>query len=206
MNKSLSYLDPRIVFDPEYFKEPIILWAYAAAFAIVAVAAWLTSVVLESQSSRRVRLGETEYRQASLFRRFLAYIFDVVAVSALIWWMVTDFLADPSSAAFNNLAAWGMIMIISLAMTVLCSVIPEGRWGRTPGKLLLGIRVVGPEGNPPGFGKALIRNLLRLVDGALWGLVGVYIFAISTTHQRLGDQIAVTYVVGRKIEGPPPGM
>jgi uncharacterized RDD family membrane protein YckC len=206
MNKDLSYLDPRLIFNSDYFKEPIILGAYAAAFAIMAVAAWLTSVVLESQSSRRVRLGEVEYRQASLFRRFLAYSFDVVAVSAVIWWMVTDFLADPSSAAFNNLTAWGMIMIISLAMTVLCSVIPEGRWGRTPGKLLLGIRVVGPEGNPPGFGKALIRNLLRLVDGAMGGLVGAYIFASSTTHQRLGDQIAATYVVGRKIEGPPPGL
>jgi uncharacterized RDD family membrane protein YckC len=67
--------------------------------------------------------------------------------------------------------------------------------GATLGKLATGIRVVKEDGTPMEFGAALIRNLLRLVDGQLLYLVGI-LFAISSPKkQRLGDRVAHTVVV-----------
>lgn len=44
------------------------------------------------------------------------------------------------------------------------SVVLEGRWGVTVGKLALKLRVVDAQGRPPGYGKAAIRTLLRALS------------------------------------------
>jgi len=71
----------------------------------------------------------------------------------------------------------------------------EGRWGVTPGKWVLGIRVVGTDLRPCGFGRALVRNLLKVVDGFFNFLVGVMLVALTENWQRVGDLAARTVVV-----------
>lgn len=68
--------------------------------------------------------------------------------------------------------------------------------GQTLGKILLKLKVVTVEGNPIGFTKSLIRNILRYVDmlPTLY-LLGFIIVAISEKNQRLGDMAAGTIVV-----------
>jgi uncharacterized RDD family membrane protein YckC len=62
---------------------------------------------------------------------------------------------------------------------------------------MVGIRVVGENGEPITFGAAFVRNLLRCVDALFFYFVG-FIFAIlSTRGQRLGDRAAHTIVVRR---------
>lgn len=70
--------------------------------------------------------------------------------------------------------------------------------GGTPGKKILGMKIVDENGNPPGFGKALIRNLLRIVDALPFAyLLGIILMASSDQKQRLGDRAAGTYVVAK---------
>ena len=72
----------------------------------------------------------------------------------------------------------------------------EGLWqGRTLGKKLLGLRVVRQDGAPLDLGTALVRNLLRLVDGQFGYLVGAILVWTSPLKQRLGDRVAHTLVV-----------
>jgi hypothetical protein len=59
------------------------------------------------------------------------------------------------------------IAFASLVCTVLYYALPEGRWGVSLGKLVFGLRVVGPDKSPPGFFRALPRPLLYAVAPAL---------------------------------------
>lgn len=87
--------------------------------------------------------------------------------------------------------------------------------GRTPGKFLLGIRVVNHAGETPDAGAIATRNVLRIYDAAVtfaflelliaWdiivrqplpgGVSGAYRFVWSERGQRWGDEVANTFVV-----------
>jgi len=59
----------------------------------------------------------------------------------------------------------------------------------------VGIRVVDEEGDEIDLAGAVIRNLLRLVDGLFFYLVGALFAFSSPRGQRLGDRAAHTVVV-----------
>lgn len=72
------------------------------------------------------------------------------------------------------------------------------RWlGGTPGMRCLGLRVVTEHGETPELRRYMIRWLMVIVDGYLFGLVGALAIAFSPRHQRLGDMVARTLVVRR---------
>jgi uncharacterized RDD family membrane protein YckC len=63
--------------------------------------------------------------------------------------------------------------------------------GRTPGKKMVGLRVVARNGGTASAGSLAVRNLLRPVDL----LVGVPLMALDPLARRLGDRMAGTLVV-----------
>jgi uncharacterized RDD family membrane protein YckC len=72
--------------------------------------------------------------------------------------------------------------------------------GRTPGKALMGLRVVTVEGAPVRFRHAAIRAALGLVDFvATLGLGAVLSSMLSRRNQRLGDMVAGTVVVRERL-------
>lgn len=66
--------------------------------------------------------------------------------------------------------------------------------GATPGKLLCKIRVEREARGRVDIGKAIRRNLLRLVDGIALYAVGIILILKSESGQRLGDRAAGTVV------------
>lgn len=68
--------------------------------------------------------------------------------------------------------------------------------GRSPGKALLGLRVVGDQGEVPSAFRSLLRNVLRVADvlPAMYG-VGFVAMLASREGKRLGDVAAGTVVV-----------
>lgn len=68
--------------------------------------------------------------------------------------------------------------------------------GQTPGKRLVGIRVVRAGGYPVTWVSVLARNLVRVID-ALPGVYGVGLIAVfcEPERRRLGDLVARTLVV-----------
>lgn len=68
--------------------------------------------------------------------------------------------------------------------------------GRSPGKMILGLRVRGIGGLPIDLRSSLIRNLLRIVDVLPTSyLVGLTSIVLSERRQRLGDHAAGTVVI-----------
>jgi hypothetical protein len=92
----------------------------------------------------------------------------------------------------------------------------EAFWhGQTPGKRLIGLRVLSVTGRPARLDEAILRNLLRVVD-QLPGVyaIGILTMLISSRNQRLGDLAAGTVVVHEKalsvpvltVAAPPAGV
>lgn len=71
--------------------------------------------------------------------------------------------------------------------------------GRTVGKWLVGLRVVGVDsGRAPTLSEALLRNVLRAVDVLPTSYAtGLLAMIMSPSGQRLGDRVAGTLVVRR---------
>ncbi len=98
-------------------------------------------------------------------------------------------------------------LVIAIVFAILFGyfIVFEALWnGQTPGKKLLGLRVVRDGGYPIDFGASLIRNLIRVGEAA----VGYYLLAaisalISPQNKRLGDFAAGTIVVRDERLGAP---
>ncbi|AHG89993.1 protein of unknown function DUF95 transmembrane [Gemmatirosa kalamazoonensis] len=77
--------------------------------------------------------------------------------------------------------------------------------GQTPGKRLLGLRVVQDGGQALSLGGAAARNLVRIVDmqPAFTYLVGIVSAAMSPRGRRLGDVVAGTIVVREQAVSAP---
>ena len=97
--------------------------------------------------------------------------------------MATTFATDPVCLSF--------LAVYFIYFTVL-----EGTAGATVGKLVCKIRVKKENGDACGIWKAFERNILRIVDGLAFYLVGILLIARSDKKQRLGDKIAKTVVIG----------
>ncbi len=71
--------------------------------------------------------------------------------------------------------------------------------GETPGKKLVGLKVMMANGEPLSFIASLIRNFIRLAD-MLPGIYGIGIFSavFSKRYMRVGDLAANTVVVKNK--------
>ena len=68
--------------------------------------------------------------------------------------------------------------------------------GRTPGKRMAGVRLVTREGDIPGAGPLLLRNIFRLLDSLpVCYLVGLITVVLTEHHVRVGDIAAGTLLV-----------
>lgn len=94
----------------------------------------------------------------------------------------------------NMPAIEGLSMLYGFSTVLGYYALCEGLGGTTIGKLLLGLRVVRTDGRPCRVGAALLRAVLRFVDGMLFGLPAVLSMR-EPFNQRLGDRAAGTLVV-----------
>ena len=143
-------------------------------------------------------------RYAGLKIRFAALVVDFV-ILCLVFFPVTRIVKGVwIMSATDHLWGYGWIVtdplcLIFLVVIVVYFVLLEGLFGGTIGKKLLHLRVVGVDGNTPGLGRALVRNLLRVVDALpALNILGVVLILKSPERARFGDRIAGTRVVNRR--------
>lgn len=155
-------------------------------------------------------------------RRIIAYIVDALiasAIAAVVFFAVADtatlppgfgdvcelvegglcvqagdrvWLAEGGNAAAVFLAGFGYFVLVHMLI--------QGMVGWTPGKLLVGLRVVSAQtGQLAGIGRCVIRSLLLIVDGTFF--IGFIVALVTPNRQRIGDLAAKTLVVPRRVVG-----
>jgi uncharacterized RDD family membrane protein YckC len=137
---------------------------------------------------------------ASLWRRGLAASIDLLiafgpVTAAAFPLLLGDDPNEQSPAATLTILGWlGIASLWALAWLFVLSAL-EGRKGISPGKWLLGIQVVGLDLEPCRFGRALVRNLIVVIDAAFGFALAIVLIALTPNQQRLGDLAARTVVV-----------
>jgi uncharacterized RDD family membrane protein YckC len=155
------------------------------------------TVKLDTLQSVELAEGvEIRLRIAGPMPRAGAYLVDffirvLMLLSGVILCLVTGI-------AFGERVANGLMLLAWFLLDWLYPVVFEaGRRGATPGKRIMGLRVVQASGSPVTFGQAVVRNFLRFIDS-----MPLYTYAFgmvsclaSARFQRLGDLAAGTVVV-----------
>ncbi len=140
-------------------------------------------------------------------RRQLAFVLDSVLFFFLYWGFVVAVIAlvvESGSPAGPGLASaigvFAFIFVLPL-MFILTFILKDGFSGYSPGKLLLGLRVVDVRTRQPtGFWRSCKRNLTVLVPYA-----GPIVGAITMMRgQRWGEGWAKTMVIRTKLSHRPP--
>jgi uncharacterized RDD family membrane protein YckC len=154
---------------------------------------------------------------AGLGNRILACLIDTVltyvgvlllALPALLYPKLIEFVGPPYTEykpildfVFLSLVVVGSFLIVFLYFIVF-----EIFWqGQTPGKKIMGIRVVDSLGQPVATSSVWIRNLLRPIDEGPF-LVGLLVMLVDKNERRLGDLAANTIVIRERLPESLPAL
>lgn len=145
---------------------------------------------------------------ASTLRRGVAFTVDAVAIFGLAWTFTflaatLGFLRIPDIDVLGQRSpVAGLLWIVSifeLPLLLVYFTLFEGLTGRTPGKLLTGLRVIRLDDTLPTLGDAFLRNLLRLLwvtpFGPAFILLDAWSLRATELDQRMGDLAAGTVVL-----------
>jgi uncharacterized RDD family membrane protein YckC len=151
---------------------------------------------------------------AGFWQRFLALVIDSILIGIVRSILVVPILAAIGLSFASNIqdfdtadsgdiiAMVGAIVAAFMAMAAISAVISvlyfsfmeSSRYQASVGKLALGLVVTDMEGNRIDFGKALLRNVGKLVSSAIL-FIGYILAAFTDKKQALHDMIASTLVV-----------
>lgn len=134
-----------------------------------------------------------EVHPAGIMVRLCAFLLD-----GTIQGILYLILAVLFAMFFQNIGTWIMLLaffILNWFYHVLFELFNNGM---SPGKMVMGLRVLSSNGSPVQPGASLIRNLLRFADSFFYlYLIGLLSISISSGFRRLGDIAAGTLVVYR---------
>ncbi len=127
---------------------------------------------------------------AGLLPRGLAWLADTGIKFVLFWAAYLIFVGA------LGVIGEGFFLIALFALFWLYNVLFEVfYYGQTPGKKLMGIRVIRSNGSPVKFTASVLRNLIRVVDFLPFAyMLGVVSTLFSHSFRRLGDIVADTVV------------
>ena len=87
-----------------------------------------------------------------------------------------------------------LVILSGLVFSVVYFTAAWSKSGQTLGKIVVGIKVVGKDGQPPSGGKALLRYLGYILNGLALSIGFVWV-AVDRKRQGWHDKIAGTYVI-----------
>ena len=143
--------------------------------------------------------GTLDYKVTG--RRIVAALLDIIPLVVLFMVMAAAFgdlgkTADEGDGDTFRFSLNGLPFVLYLFLSLAYFMVFEGLTARTPGKFIMGLKVVKLDGGSYDWIAVLVRNVLRIVDGLpVLYLVGLVTVAVTQRNQRLGDLAAGTLVV-----------
>lgn len=153
----------------------------------------------------------TGRRYGGFWRRLFAFLIDKIIlyflsltlflIVLIAFGLKGETIGTLLSAIGESEHGMGLFSLLYLAASLLTGMIYftgfHGIAGRTPGKMLLGLRVIQVSGDPISPGIAFLRWVGYLISGPLFGLGFLWI-AFDGRKQGWHDKIAATLVIRRR--------
>lgn len=137
---------------------------------------------------------------AGFWRRFLAVLLDAIILSIInfpiqmaLGAFVGPGLLKPGQTT-SALGMVGLIYFLSFGIGFAYETYFISQKGATPGKMVLGVKVVTAGGGPVSVGRAAGRYFAKLLSGIILGL-GYIIAAFDAQKRALHDHICNTLVI-----------
>jgi uncharacterized RDD family membrane protein YckC len=188
----------------------------------------IEAVFAESEDPREIAAGYmasyvSGLRRAGFASRTIAYLIDVI-IFGLIIGTVILMITAPFVILFSDqfdfnffqphyqffLDPTGPVAILygfivgttTLIGLVTYFMVIEGRFGTTPGKWVMGLRVLREDGTKIGFVESIIRNIPKVVGNSVFLVIDalLLLFVFNKEKQRGFDKIARTIVVHKDRE------
>ena len=93
----------------------------------------------------------------------------------------------------------GLVILFGLLFSIAYFVFSWSKSGQTMGKMAVGIKIVGPDGQPPSLVKAVLRYIGYFVSGIALSLGFLWV-AFDRKRQGWHDKIASSYVISPEDE------
>ncbi|MCX6924149.1 MAG: protein kinase [Verrucomicrobia bacterium] len=151
---------------------------------------------------------------ATLSLRFLAGVVDMTLLCGLAAIVNLSAFGSPVALMEQVMQRSPKAMVCMLGFFCVATLYYaafEGLWGAAVGKALCRLRVVGPDRNPPGFGRAWLRALVYVVPPLVpyWAVMGTnpkaYMSSSLVTQMLLGSSMygimALLFVTARRRNG-----
>lgn len=138
------------------------------------------------KTNQFVKIAQTP---ASIAERILARIIDgiwIFVISISVFYFCTSFLND-------DILFW-LMYIFAIGIWLWDFLWETFNEGKTPGKMIMKIRVVNKDGSRPNLGSFFMRWLLGNIDIGC-SCVGILFILLTKDSQRLGDLAAGTIVI-----------
>jgi len=156
---------------------------------------------IKPSSSSSTARTSARFRFARLGDRFIAFVLDIALLFGLFAivdaWVFMRWGTFDGSELQLTAASLLIATLLNTTMLFLYGWLLEAACGATLGKALVGIRIVRTT-ECGRLSSCAVRNVLRIVDGLGFYLVGTAVAACSNVRQRIGDICAHTAVIEEK--------
>jgi uncharacterized RDD family membrane protein YckC len=149
---------------------------------------------IEIRTSQNVAI---EYELASLRDRGLGLFIDLVIIGFVTLLLVIILGGALSNSNFrDNLLTFILIVVPLFGFLAYMILFETFGNGQTPGKYVIGIRVIRIDGQDPVLSDYFLRAVFHLVETLLCtGILSAIVISSSPYRQRIGDHTAGTTVI-----------
>lgn len=148
---------------------------------------------------QRIKEGVTlrgNYEYANVGKRFAAVFIDGIIIMILVIVPIIVATAYMKTDKGAEAPGWftALMLVLQYGLPAAFEIFFIGKYGATPGKMLMKIKVVTPEGGPVSYGRATGRHFAKLLSGVI--LYVGYLMAFWDEEKRsLHDRICKTRVI-----------
>ncbi|MGA1865504.1 MAG: RDD family protein [bacterium] len=95
---------------------------------------------------------------------------------------------------FSAFSIFSLAISIKFLINITYYVFFNGRYGATPGKMVIGAKIVNTDGSPISYTKAFARFFAEMLSGFIFG-IGYLMAAFDSQKRALHDRICSTFVI-----------
>jgi uncharacterized RDD family membrane protein YckC len=157
-----------------------------------------------SRQPAPIEPGQPEERVVTVIgfgRRLVAYLIDAAILWVIAFCLSFGIMGLAASGGGQEAASGDSVALqcVSMLVAVAYFVIFWATSGQTPGKMAMGIKVIGADGTPVTWGQAILRYIGYIISGIVAALGFIWI-AFDSKRQGWHDKIAKTYVVHKETQ------